>query len=122
MDRPVRLKIDEVTLIFGVADYALKRLGRPGLTMVAPTDGLLRTVHEMRAKNILNPLAFLPLHRSISRDDLEFLAPYIDEWIAGRAPPQNLPAEYPDERPEQLRVLKERMQQEGLWPDGPVNL
>jgi hypothetical protein len=69
----------------------------------------------------INPLGFWPFHRSISREDLEFLAPYIDEWIAGQAPQQNLPAEYPDERPQQLRALKERMQQEGLWPNKPAH-
>jgi hypothetical protein len=68
-----------------------------------------------------NRLGFLPFHRPISRDDLEFLAPYIEEWIAGQAPPQNLPAEYPDERPEELRALRERMQKERLWPKKPVN-
>jgi hypothetical protein len=121
VDKPVRLKSDEFVTIVGVANYALKRLGRPGVSMFAPADGLLRSVSEVLSNDSFNPLGFLPFRRLISRDDLEFLAPYIDEWIAGQAPPQNLPAEYPDERPEQLRALKERMQQEGLWPVRPVN-
>jgi hypothetical protein len=118
VDRPVRLTGDEFVTIVGVANYALKRLGRPGLSDFAPADGLLRSVSEVLR---FNPLGFLLFHRSISRDDLEFLAPYIEEWIAGGAPPQNLPAEYPDERLEELRALKERMQKEGLWPQKPVN-
>ncbi len=40
--------------------------------------------------------------RWISRDDLAFLAPYIDDWIAGKAPPQGLPPEYYDWRPDTL--------------------
>ena len=69
---------------------------------------------------MFNPISDL-LPKYISRAELAFLAPYIDEWIAGLAPPQNLPAEYPDERPDELRALKVRMQKEGLWPDRPVN-
>jgi hypothetical protein len=121
VERPVRLTSDEFDTIVGVANYALKRLGRPGLSDFAPANGLLRSVSEVLRNDFFNPLGFLPFHRSISRDDLEFLAPYIEEWIAGQAPPQNLPAEYPDERPEELRALKERMQKEGLWPEKPVN-
>jgi hypothetical protein len=119
MDRPVRLTSDEFDTIVGVANYALKRLGRPNLLKARPTDVLCSVVEVLRY-DAINPLGALPFRRSISRHDLEFLASYIDEWIAGQAPPQNLPAEYPDERPEQLRALKERMQQEGLWPDRPM--
>jgi hypothetical protein len=43
------------------------------------------------------------------RADLEFLAPYIDAWIEGQGPPQNLPAECPHERPEELRAFEERL-------------
>jgi hypothetical protein len=121
VDKSVRLTSDEFGTIVGVANYALKRLGRPSLLKSTPTVGILRSVLEVTRYDAVNPLGFLPFRRLISRDDLEFLAPYIDEWIAGQAPPQNLPAEYPDERPERLRALKERMQKEGLWPDRPVN-
>ena len=119
VDRSVRLTSDEFVTIVGVANYALKRLGRPTLAVSTPTDGLLGSVLKVLSNDMFNRLGFLPFRRLISRDDLDFLAPYIDEWIAGQAPPQNLPAEYPDERPEQLRALKERMQKEGLWPDRP---
>jgi hypothetical protein len=38
----------------------------------------------------------------------------------GRRHPK-ITAEYPDERPEELRAFKERMQKEGLWPEKSVN-
>ncbi|WP_212356818.1 hypothetical protein [Bradyrhizobium jicamae] len=55
--------------------------------------------------------------QSISRHDLAVIAPVIDEWIQGRLPPQNLPAEYEDFRPRTLQAFKARMQTEGLWPN-----
>jgi hypothetical protein len=54
--------------------------------------------------------------QSISREELAILAPYIDEWIEGRLPPQNLPAEYEDYRPRVLLGFKQRLQSEGRWP------
>jgi hypothetical protein len=54
--------------------------------------------------------------QSITREELAILAPYIDEWIAGKLPPQNLPAEYEDWRPRVLLALKQRLQSEGRWP------
>lgn len=54
--------------------------------------------------------------QSISRDDLAILAPYIDDWIEGRLPPQNLPAEYEDFRPRVLLAFRQRLQSEGRWP------
>jgi hypothetical protein len=122
VNRPVRLTYDEFLTIVQVSDYALKRLGRPILSGVpSRADGLLRSVETVLSYDSFNPLGFLPFRRLISRDDLEFLVPYIDEWIAGKGPPQNLPAEYPDERPGRLRALKERMQKQGFWPDRPVD-
>ncbi|MGY3690476.1 hypothetical protein ACVIGA_000556 [Bradyrhizobium sp. USDA 3240] len=55
--------------------------------------------------------------QSISRDDLAALAPFIDEWIVGHLPPQNLPAEYEDFRPRTLLGFKQRLQSKGLWPE-----
>ena len=54
--------------------------------------------------------------QSITREDLAILAPYIDEWIEGRLPPQNLPAEYEDYRPRVLLSFKQRLQSKGQWP------
>jgi hypothetical protein len=113
--RPVDLTIDEAELIVSVARYALRQLGEPDPLWYAPKDGCLRTVMEMRSINLRS---ILPVRRSISRTDLEFLAPYIEEWINGKAPPQNLPAEYEDWRPATLSEFKKRMIKEGLWPVG----
>jgi hypothetical protein len=65
-----------------------------------------------------NPLMFrgIVALQSISREDLAVLAPYIAEWIEGRLPPQNLPAEYEDYRPPVLLGFKQRLQSEGRWP------
>jgi hypothetical protein len=115
VDRPVKLTLDEAELIEEIARYAMKRLGQPDLPWIPPPDGRLRTVIEMVRYNS-SPYALWPIRRSISREDLEFLAPYIEEWINGQAPPQNLPAEYWDWRPEALSAFKKRMQQERLWP------
>ncbi|WP_212226925.1 hypothetical protein [Bradyrhizobium lablabi] len=66
------------------------------------------------------PLAIAPYAiphlYSISRGDLAVLAPYIDEWIEGKLPPQNLPAEYEDIRPKVLLAFKQRLRAEGRWP------
>jgi len=65
-----------------------------------------------------NPLMFrgIVALQSISREDLAILAPHIDDWIAGKLPPQNLPAEYEDWRPGVLLAFKQRLQSEGRWP------
>jgi hypothetical protein len=109
---PVKLKADEVGLIESVANYAMKKLGQPSVPRWVPPGGRLRSVAEMRTMNFRLPL----VRSSISQEDLQFLAPYIDEWINGHAPPQNLPAEYWDWRPDALKAFKERMQEERLWP------
>jgi len=54
---------------------------------------------------------------TISRDDLIKLAPYIDDWLNGNAPPFELPAEY-DRRIEFLDSFKRRMVSSGVWPVG----
>ncbi|MDR3469262.1 MAG: hypothetical protein P4M07_25315 [Xanthobacteraceae bacterium] len=94
----------------------MQRLGEPPTNLSLLSEGL-RSIAEMRAMNASYQLPMgLPIRRSISREDLVFLAPYIDEWITGHAPPLNLPAEYHDWRPDELRAFKQRMKQEGLWP------
>jgi hypothetical protein len=52
----------------------------------------------------------------ISAQDLAFLAPFIEQFIAGNGPAPILSAEYEDERPACLGAFKARMQAEGLWP------
>jgi hypothetical protein len=54
--------------------------------------------------------------QSMSREDFAVLAPFVDEWIEGRLPPQNLPAEYEDFRPRILLAFKQRLLSAGLWP------
>jgi len=56
---------------------------------------------------------------TISRDDLIILAPYIEDWLNGNAPPFGLPAEY-DRRIEFLDGFKKRMVSSGVWPAGPM--
>jgi len=116
--RPVKLTLDEISLIVLVANYAMDQLGRPRLNSTLPEEGQPRSVVEMYNLNAIADMIFwpFPIRRSITRADLAFLSPYIDEWIAGKALPQNLPAEYHDWRPDTLRSFKERMLKEGLWP------
>jgi hypothetical protein len=64
---------------------------------------------------MLAPTGLVPL-QSISPEDLAVLAPFIDQWIDGKAPPQNLPAEYEDYRPRTLLAFKQRLQSKALWP------
>jgi hypothetical protein len=118
MLRDVNLTLDEVDLIVDVTNYAMAQLGRPRLSSVLPEDGQPPSVVEMRNLNSAAGMTFwpFPIRRSISRDDLVFLTPYIEDWIAGKVAPQNLPAEYEDWRPQALREFKERMLREGLWP------
>jgi hypothetical protein len=117
-DKSVKLSNDEFSTLVGVASYALKKLGRPIPFGGLPTD--LPSMDRYLRSDTFNPISGL-LPRYISRAELAFLAPYIDDWIVGQAPPQNLPAEYPDERPDQLRALKQRMQQQGFWPNSTVS-
>jgi hypothetical protein len=112
MKRDVRLTIDEGDLVVQIARYAMQRLGTPPPWKNIPTVLALMSV----SGGVLSLSNFLPFLRRISRDDLAFLAPYIDEWIAGKAPPLGLPAEYYDWRPDCLRAFKERMIREDLWP------
>jgi hypothetical protein len=90
-----------------VALFALKRLGLP-----RRGDRRLLTAWALL---FMANFPFLPM-QSISREDLALLAPFIDEWIDGKAPPQNLPAEYEDLRPQTLLAFKRRLLSEGLWP------
>ena len=64
---------------------------------------------------VLRPTELVAL-QSISREDLAVLVPFIDEWIGGKAPPQDLPAEYEDYRPRTLLAFKRRLQSKKLWP------
>lgn len=105
---PIRFKTyDELDAVGQVVRLALRRLG-------LPRRGDRRLL-KARALVFMRGFTFLPMW-SISREDLAVLAPFIDEWIDGKAPPQNLPAEYEDLRPKTLLAFKRRLLSEGLWP------
>jgi hypothetical protein len=75
-----------------------------------------RTGHMLYASALcIAPFEIARL-QSMSREDLAVLAPFVDEWVEGRLPPQNLPAEYEDFRPRTLLAFRQRLQSEGLWP------
>jgi hypothetical protein len=104
---PIRFKTyDELYAVQEVVRWASKHLGLPHRG-----DRRLLTTRALFTQTI----DFLPM-RSISREDLAVLAPFIDEWIEGKAPPQNLPAEYEDYRPSTLLAFKRRLVSEGVWP------
>jgi hypothetical protein len=103
MKRDVRLTIDEGDVIVQIAS-AMQRDG-PTLWENIRTVAALQYVYSSPRKWP----RLLPFLRRISRDDLAFLAPYIDDWVAGKAPPQGLPPEYYDCRPDTLRSFKDRM-------------
>jgi hypothetical protein len=107
---PVKLTTDETQLIMAVTVFAMKRVA-PARASYLTTEGKLPSVDRLLLRRDIY------FGGSISREDLAFLAPYIDEWINGNAPPENLPAEYHDWRPDTLRSLKDRMLTEGLWPN-----
>jgi hypothetical protein len=100
----VRFKtFDEVAVVKELMFWAAQRL--------PDREGRLFTAKA----TMLQPTALVAL-QSISREDLAVLAPFIDEWIDGKAPPQNLPAEYEDYRPRTLLAFKQRLQSKELWP------
>jgi hypothetical protein len=113
--RPVKLTVDETDLIPRIALYMLYRRGLPTTTQTLMLEGL-RSVWEMIAINSAHGYFIsFPWRRSISREDLDVLAPYIDEWI-DKPPPQEIPSEYHDWRPDVLKSFRARMLNEGFWP------
>ncbi len=104
---PVRFaSIDELNAVADVARWARQRFERG----------------DPRQKGIIGTWWYLSrfsitrIGARISAQELVLLAPFIDEAIAGKGPPLNLPAEYEDDRPARLGAFKARMQNEGLWP------
>jgi hypothetical protein len=96
---------DEVHVVSGLLLWVAAKVPEP--------DGRrLRTIAQYTYAYPYAP----PVMRCISRAYLTLLAPYIDEWIDGHLPPQDLPAEYEDYRPRTLLAFKQRLQAKGLWP------
>lgn len=109
--QPVRFKtFDEVGSVDDVVVWASKQI---------PADDRRRSALDMLSIKISPPSSSgltPPSLVSMSVEDLALAAPFIDECIAGRGPPLNMPAEYEDWRPAALAAFKARMQAEGLWP------
>jgi hypothetical protein len=103
---PVRFKhLVEQEAVSFVAHWAAKQLN------MAPGDRRLQYSNSLSLLSVI-----LNWRGSIPVEELALLAPFIDLVIDGKGPPQNLPANYEDTRPETLRRFKQRMQSEGLWP------
>lgn len=106
MRMPVTFKsLDEQRLIYSVALWAAKELNKK------PGDGQLRYSLNLWAYSV--NYCWMG---SIPVDELRILSPFIDLMINGKGPPQNLPNEYKDERPDMLTRFKDRMKAEWLWP------
>jgi len=103
---PVRFKhLVEQEAVSFVAHWAARQLN------MAPSDRRLRYSNSLSLLSVI-----LNWRGSIPVEELALLAPFIDLVIDGQGPPQNLPADYDDTRPETLRRFKQRMQSEDLWP------
>jgi hypothetical protein len=106
LKEPIRFtSLDELRCVGGVAIWAQQQIDRSDPR--ADAIGFL-SVYLGR----LQPTFIV----RISVAELEALAPFIDEFIAGKGPAWNLPAEYEDWRPAVLREFKSRMTAEGFWP------
>jgi hypothetical protein len=118
---------DEAKLILEVASDAADRLGWPSISGGSSANSQLPTIWTLQFRQNLSfglggSIGQLMNYFSpgtISRDDLIVLAPYIDDWLNGNAPPFELPAEY-DRRIEFLDGFKRRMISSGVWPVGPM--
>jgi hypothetical protein len=109
--QPVRFKtFEEVGSVTDVVVWASKQI---------PADDQRRSALRMLFIKISPPSSAgltPPSLVGMSVEDLALAAPFIDECIAGRGPPLNMPAEYEDWRPAALAAFKARIQAEGLWP------
>lgn len=117
---------DEAEVIVAVARDAADRLGWPPISVSSSVNSQLPTISTLLFRQSLSyggmggSIGKLMNYFSpgtISRDDLIKLAPYIDDWLNGNAPPFELPAEY-DRRIEFLDSFKRRMVSSGVWPVG----
>jgi hypothetical protein len=119
---------DEAKVILEVADDAADRLGWPPIRRGPSANSRLpKSIWTLQFRQnlsygnsgFLGKLMNYFSPGTISRDDLILLAPYIDEWLNGNAPPFELPAEY-DRRIEFLDGFKKRMVSSGVWPFGTM--
>ena len=110
-NQPVWFKtLDELGSVTDVVVWASKQIATDNPRRKALQ--LLSVKLGPPAVSVLTPLSFVRM----SAEDLALVAPFVDECIAGRGPPLNMPAEYEDWRPAALAAFKARMRAEGLWP------
>src|SRR5690349_1481480 len=98
---PIKLvSDDEAKVILLVADDAAKRLGwlpnRRGSFANSQMPKSISKLQFRQSADFIGRLINYFSPGAISRDDLILLAPYIDDWLNGNAPPFGLPAEYDD--------------------------
>jgi hypothetical protein len=108
---PIRfISFDELTAVTDVARWANQQI---------PTGD----PHKATILYIFNTLwpANMPYGIRLSKEEMAVLAPYVDRFIAGEAPPWNMPAEYFDWRPDALKAFRQRLKAEGSWPDTPAD-
>jgi hypothetical protein len=107
LKEPVTFKsIDELNCVAGVAQWARQQIGRD--------DPRWQVINFLCS--YLSWFLVTAFTVRISAAELEVLVPFIDDFIAGKGPAWNLPAEYEDWRPAVLRDFKARMTAERLWP------
>jgi hypothetical protein len=107
---PVKFKsFDEMEAVRAAALWARQQIG--------PADPRKDAINTLFLYFGGNDLLGVPYFHGLSKKEIELLAPFIEDYIAGRGPRQNLPAEYEDWRPAALRNFKARMKAEGLWPE-----
>jgi hypothetical protein len=106
---PVRFKsYDEYDLVSRVADW--------GTLQIDKSDPRRKTLLQMASYLSAGGWNLTPsFMMCLSVQELRAVQPFIDEWIVGKAPPLNLPAEYEDDRSARLKEFKSRMIAEGLW-------
>ena len=105
---------DELEAFTRVVAWARKQIGRD--------DQRRKAISVLYIHFVLSsPVGFVALAR-ISTEQLEILAPFIDQFIDGKGPPPMLSAEYEDWQPAALRGFKERMKAERLWPETEPNI
>jgi hypothetical protein len=102
---------DELEAFTSVVASARQQIGLDDLRWKA-----ISILYAYFVRSALTGMTFVALAR-ISAEDLEILAPFIDQFIEGKGPPPTLSAEYEDWQPAVLNGFKERMKAERLWPE-----
>lgn len=100
---PIKLvSDDEAMVILQVADDAARRSGwLPNRRGSSANPPMPKSISNLRFRysvgsgpgRLITELISYFSPGTISRDDLILLAPYIDDWLNGNAPPFSLPAE-----------------------------